>query len=83
MSIRRRLRMILFAAAVVACVVSLGTALTLDRRAPATAAAALTVQSAPAAVDTVRPARPLPQAGALMLTGWVLIGLAAAVRRAS
>jgi hypothetical protein len=73
--------MLLLAAAVMVCAVSLGTALTLDRR--ASAAAAVAVPPAATAVSTVRAARPLPEAGALMLTGWLLIGLAAAVRRAS
>jgi hypothetical protein len=74
--------MILLAAAVVTFVVSLGTALTLDRRSPATAVA-VAVDSPAAALRTVRAPRPLPEAGALMLTGWLLIGLAAAVRRTS
>jgi hypothetical protein len=74
--------MILLAAAVVAFAVSLGTALTLDRRSSATAAA-VAVQPAATTISTVKAARPLPEAGALMLTGWLLIGLAAAVRRAS
>jgi hypothetical protein len=75
---RRRLRMLLLAAAIVAFAVPFGTALTLDRRTPVTA----TVQASPTAIGTTTLARPLPQAGALMLTGWVLIGLAAALRRA-
>jgi hypothetical protein len=74
--------MILLAAAVVTFAVSLGTALTLDRRSPATAAA-VAVQPAATTLAVVKPARPLPEAGALMLTGWLLIGLAAAVRRTS
>ena len=74
---RRRLRMLLLAAVVIALAVPFGTALTLDRGAiPATVVIQPTTAAAGSALS-----RPLTEAGTLMLTGWVLLGLAAVVRR--
>lgn len=75
---RRRIRMILLAALVLALVVPFGTALTLERRAPAPVAVT-TVQTASA--DLTAP-HPLNEAAMLILTGCLLIAIAAAVRRA-
>jgi hypothetical protein len=67
--------MLLLAVAVIALAVPFGTALTLDRR------ASVAVQPAATAVVTTTSARRFSDAGTLMVTGWLLIGLAAAVRR--
>jgi len=77
---RRRILTILLAAFVVAVVVPLGAALTLDRRLPLSGHA---FSRAPVPVSATRHRAPgvLPEAGSLALTGGVLIGLAAAVRR--
>jgi hypothetical protein len=69
--------MLLLAVAVIALAVPFGTALTLDRR----ASVAVAVQPAATAVVTTTSARRFADAGTLMVTGWLLIGLAAAVRR--
>ena len=76
---RRRIRMLLLAMAVIALAVPFGTALTLERRAPLPAA--VVVQPPATAAAGPGLSRPLTEAGTLMLTGWLLIGLAAAVRR--
>jgi hypothetical protein len=76
---RRRILTILLAALVLAVVVPLGAALTLDRRLPLSGRA-FTRHAAPA--PAVHEVTTLPEAGSLALTGGVLIGLAAAVRRA-
>ena len=77
---RRRILTILLAALVLAVVVPLGAALTLDRRLPLSGHA-FTRRPVPA------PAGPgqvtaWADAGSLALTGGVLLGLSAAVRRA-
>ena len=71
--------MLLLAVAVIAIAVPFGTALTLDRRTPVPAA--VVVQPPATAVAGPVLPRPLTEAGTLMLTGWLLIALAAAVRR--
>jgi hypothetical protein len=76
---RRRILTILLAAVVVIVVVPLGAALTFDRRAPLrrdSVAAPVT------ATSFIQTNQPFPEAGALMLAGGLLIGLAAIVRRA-
>jgi hypothetical protein len=77
---RRRIRMLLLAAVVIALAVPFGTALTLDRGAPVPAA--VVIQPTTAVAGPVLP-RPLTEAGTLLLTGWVLLGLAAIVRRSA
>lgn len=69
--------LLLAAAVIIAVAVPLGTALTLDRGVAAPAAIAVQPAAAGASLSGT-----LPQAAILMLTGWLLIGLAAAVRRA-
>lgn len=71
--------MLLLAVAVIAIAVPFGTALTLDRRAPVPAV--VVVQPPVTAVAGPVLPRPLTEAGTLMLTGWLLIALGAAVRR--
>jgi hypothetical protein len=73
----RRILTIALAVLVLAVVVPFGAALTLERRLPLTSRALPSVAARPAAE-----AAPLPESAALALTGTVLIGLAAAVRRA-
>jgi hypothetical protein len=80
---RRRIRMILLAALVVALAVPFGTALTLERRPSAPAPIAVTVQTPTADASAPIPSHPLAEAGLLMLTGCLLIALGAAVRRSS
>ena len=70
--------LLLAAAVIIAVAVPLGTALTLDRGQSAPVAIAVPPAVTAAAVAP----RPLSQAASLMLTGCLLIGLAAAVRRA-
>jgi len=77
---RRRILTILLAALVLAVVVPLGAALTLDRRLPLSAHAFTRHPASAPAVPGQGAA--LPEAGSLALTGGVLLGLAAAVRRA-
>jgi hypothetical protein len=77
---RRRILTILLAALVVAVVVPLGAALTLDRRLPLSSRGFAHV-AGPAPSAPHRDAGPWPEAGSLALAGGVLIGLAAAVRR--
>jgi len=77
---RRRIRMILIAALVLALAVPFGTALTLERRAPAPVA--VTVQTVSADLPAPLSRHPLSEAAMLMLTGCLLIAIAAAVRRA-
>jgi ABC-type nickel/cobalt efflux system permease component RcnA len=72
--------MIILAALVVALAVSVGTALTLERRATGSAVA---IQTAVMPVGTSSLCGRLPEAVSLVLTGCVLIALAAAVRRVS
>jgi hypothetical protein len=72
--------MILIAAVVLALAVPFGTALTLDRRAPGPVAVT-TVHTARTDLTALAP-HPLTEAAMLMLTGCLLIALAAAVRRA-
>ena len=80
---RRRILTILFAALVVALVVPIGAALTLDRRLPLTARA-FSRPAVPAPVEAHPDSpRTLPEAASLALTGGILIGLATAVRRVS
>jgi hypothetical protein len=76
---RRRILTLLLAALVLAVVVPLGAALTLDRRLPL-AGHSFTRHAVPAAASTHTDSV-LPDAVSLALTGSVLIGLAAAVRR--
>ena len=77
---RRRVLTIFLAALVLAVVVPIGAALTLDRRLPLSARPfKRAVASAPTLAVTGRST--LPETGALALTGGMLIGLAAAVRR--
>jgi hypothetical protein len=75
----RRILTIALAVLVLAVVVPFGAALTLERRLP------MTTRSLPSAVSVHHEAEsaPLPESAALALTGTVLIGLAAAVRRAT
>jgi len=77
---RRRILTILLAAFVVAVVVPLGAALTLERRLPLSRRA-FSRGAAPASSLPHRDLGVVPEAGSLALTGGVLIGLAAAVRR--
>jgi len=95
---RKRYRVLSLAAAVVALAVPLGFALSLEPTIPPTAISsrgAADAAAAPVAMmvavhagktaeyDTPSPAdRTLPDAAALMFLGTVLVGLAAAVRRA-
>jgi hypothetical protein len=78
---RRRILTLLLAALVLAVVVPLGAALTLDRRQPH-AGHTFTRHAARTAVASAHADYVLPDAASLALTGSVLIGLAAAVRRA-
>ena len=71
--------MLVLVIAVIAFAVPFGTALTLDRVTPA--AAALTVAPTATSVTATALPSPLPQAATLLLTGWLLIALAAVVRR--
>ena len=75
---RRRLLTIALAALVVAITVPLGAALTFD--APRFGRAVVQPVSA-AAPDTSAQSRRWPEAGSLAVTGGLLLGLAAAVRR--
>jgi hypothetical protein len=75
---RRRIRMILIAALVLALAVPFGTALTLERRPPSPAPIAVSLQT-PGDLT----AHPAAESGMLMLTGCLLIALGAAVRRTS
>jgi hypothetical protein len=74
----RRILTIALAALVLAVVVPFGAALTLERSLP------LTTRSLAPVAHASQPAEPAPlaESASLALTGTVLIGLAAAVRRA-
>jgi hypothetical protein len=74
---RRRILTIFLAAVVLALVVPLGAALTLDRRLPLATSTAASI--APQVPGTVRLSE---ESVGLALTGTVFIGLAFAVRRA-
>src|SRR4051812_41774235 len=94
--VRKRFRVLLFAAIVAAVVVPVGFALSLESETPRTyhgvrAVAAVSTSSsvvasavvvAPAATRTDSSSRQVPDAAKLFLVGTVLFGLAAAVRRA-
>jgi hypothetical protein len=73
---RRRALMIVLAGLVVIVFVSIGAAVTFDRGPLSTRAAVVSP------LHPVTPATPWSEAGTLILTGGILIGLAAVVRRA-
>jgi hypothetical protein len=79
--LRRRFRMFMLAALVVALAVSAGTALTVERRTSSGSAVAIQTVAVPGATPSF--GGRLPEAASLILTGCFLIGLAAAVRRTS
>jgi putative exporter of polyketide antibiotics len=74
----RRFLTIVLAVLVLAVVVPLGAALTLDRRLPVGTGAFPRVSAAPSRTAA---SQPLSEAAALALTGTVLISLGVAVRR--
>jgi len=74
--------MILLAALVLALIVPFGTALTLERRPAGPVAVTTVLQTASADLTAPLAPHPLTEAAMLMLTGCLLIAIAAAVRRA-
>jgi hypothetical protein len=79
---RRRILTLLLAALVLAVVVPLGAALTLDRRLPLAGRSFARHSATPVRASGHTDPSALPDAASLALTGTVLIGLAVAVRRA-
>ena len=77
---RRRILTLLLAALGLAVVVPLGAALTVDRRLPL-AGHSFARRAVPVSAAAQTDSSGLPDAASLALTGTVLIGLAAAVRR--
>jgi hypothetical protein len=78
---RRRFLTIALAALVVAVAVPLGAALTFD--APRLGSAATVRPASSHGSGAPAESRRLPEAGSLVVTGGLLLGLAAAVKRAS
>ncbi|HXE80332.1 MAG TPA: hypothetical protein VNK41_06255 [Vicinamibacterales bacterium] len=76
----RRIRMILLATLVLALAVPFGTALTIERRSSSPGPVAMTAVQTDFHLPNAR--QPFSDAAMLMLTGCLLIAIAAAVRRA-